>query len=42
MAKILVPLGKGLEELDGIFISDVRRRAGCQVIIASLKEYLEV
>lgn len=42
MAKILVPLGKGFEELEAISIIDVLRRAGCQVIIASLKDNLEV
>lgn len=40
--RILVPLGNGFEELEAISVIDVLRRTGCEVVIASLNENLEV
>lgn len=42
MAKVLIPLGKGFEELEAITIIDVLRRVGCEVVVASLNDSLEV
>ncbi|MDE5602523.1 MAG: DJ-1/PfpI family protein [Helicobacter sp.] len=42
VARVLIPLGDGFEELEAISIIDVLRRVGCEVILASLKTSLEV
>lgn len=42
MARVLIPLGKGFEELEAISVIDVLRRVGCEVIVASLDDSLEV
>ena len=42
MAKVLIPLAKGFEELEAITIIDMLRRAKCEVLIASINENLEV
>ena len=42
MVKVLIPLGKGFEELEAITIIDVLRRVGCEVVVASLNDSLEV
>lgn len=38
MARVIVPLADGFEEMEGMIIVDVLRRAGVEVITASLKE----
>jgi len=38
MARVLVPLADGFEEMEGIIIIDVLRRAGIEVVSASLHE----
>lgn len=38
MARVLVPLAEGFEEMEGIIIVDVLRRAELEVITASLNE----
>ena len=42
MAKVLIPLAKGFEELEAVTIIDMLRRAKCEVIVASLEKELEV
>jgi 4-methyl-5(b-hydroxyethyl)-thiazole monophosphate biosynthesis len=42
MAKILVPLANGFEEIEAVTIIDVNVRAGNDVVTASLNECLEV
>ena len=37
MARVLVPFADGFEEMEGIIIVDVLRRAGIEVVTASLK-----
>ncbi len=34
--RVLVPLGKGFEELEAISVIDVLRRVGCEVVIAAV------
>ena len=38
MKKVLVPLADGFEEMEGIIIIDILRRAGVDVVTASLKK----
>ncbi len=38
MPRVLVPLADGFEEMEGIIIIDVLRRAGIEVVSASLKD----
>lgn len=38
MARVIVPLADGFEEMEGMIIVDVLRRAGVEVVTASLKD----
>lgn len=38
MAKVLIPLGQGFEELEAISVIDVLRRVGCEVILAKVQK----
>ncbi|XP_057966293.1 protein DJ-1 homolog C isoform X2 [Malania oleifera] len=40
--KVLVPIGFGTEEMEAVIMIDVLRRAGAQVIVASVEPQLEV
>ncbi|KAJ3677020.1 hypothetical protein LUZ60_002744 [Juncus effusus] len=40
--KVLVPVGKGTEEMEAVVLADVLRRAGADVIVASVGLELEV
>ncbi len=42
MPKVLVPIATGFEEIEAVSIIDVLRRAGIEVVIASLNESLSV
>ncbi|CAM2798155.1 DJ-1 family glyoxalase III [Helicobacter burdigaliensis] len=42
MAKVLIPLGDGFEDLEAISVIDVLRRVGVEVSLASLKKDLVV
>lgn len=42
MAKVLVPLANGCEELEVVSIVDVLRRGGVEVVMASIHDSLEV
>ena len=42
MAKVLVPLAKGFEEIEAVSIIDVLRRAEVEVLVASLNEEMLV
>lgn len=42
MAKVLVPLAKGFEDIEAVTIIDVLRRGGVEVVTASLHRTLEV
>ena len=36
--RVLIPLGKGFEEVEAISVIDVLRRVGCEVILAAVDE----
>ncbi|MFC1467943.1 DJ-1 family glyoxalase III [Verrucomicrobiota bacterium] len=38
MARVLIPLADGCEEMEAVIVADVLRRAGIEVAIAGLKE----
>uniref|UniRef100_A0A2P2L6P0 DJ-1/PfpI domain-containing protein n=1 Tax=Rhizophora mucronata TaxID=61149 RepID=A0A2P2L6P0_RHIMU len=40
--KVLVPIGFGTEEIEAVIIVDVLRRAGAEVIVASVEPQLEI
>lgn len=40
--KVLVPIGTGTEEMEAVITIDVLRRAGADVVVASVEESLEV
>jgi 4-methyl-5(b-hydroxyethyl)-thiazole monophosphate biosynthesis len=40
--KVLVPVANGSEEMEAVIIIDVLRRAGAEVVVASVEEGLEV
>ncbi len=42
MPKVLVPIAKGFEEIEAISLIDVMRRAGIEVLMASLNEKVDV
>jgi len=42
MATVLVPIAAGFEELEAVALIDVMRRAGLEVIVASVKEGSDV
>lgn len=42
MSKVLVPIAEGFEEIEAVSIIDVMRRAGIEVIMASLNETMIV
>lgn len=42
MPKVLLPLAQGFEEIELVSIADVLRRAGVEVVLASLHSSLEV
>ena len=42
MAKVLVPLAKGFEEIEAVSVVDVLRRGGVEVVLASIHETLDV
>lgn len=42
MAKVLIPLANGFEDLEAIAIVDVLRRGGVEVVTASIHDSLEV
>lgn len=42
MAKVLVPLADGFEEIEAVTIVDVLRRGGVEVVTASIHDRLEV
>lgn len=40
--QVLVPIGFGTEEMEAVILVDVLRRAGAEVIVASVEQQLEV
>lgn len=42
MAKVLIPIATGFEEIEAVSMADVMRRAGIEVTVASVKGELEV
>ena len=42
MPKVLVPIAKGFEEIEAVSLIDVMRRAGIEVLVASLNEQTDV
>lgn len=40
--QVLVPIGFGTEEMEAVIIIDVLRRAGAEVIVASVEPQLEI
>lgn len=36
--RVLIPLGKGFEEVEAVSVIDVLRRVGCEVILAAVDE----
>lgn len=42
MAKVLVPLAKGFEDIEAVTVVDVLRRGGVEVVTASISDSVEV
>ncbi len=42
MPKVLIPIAKGFEEIEAVSLIDVMRRAGIEVLVASLNEDADV
>jgi 4-methyl-5(b-hydroxyethyl)-thiazole monophosphate biosynthesis len=40
--RVLVPIGNGSEEMEAVITIDVLRRAGADVVVASVEDKLEV
>ena len=41
MARVLMPLAEGFEEIEAVTIADVLRRGGVEVVIAAVGDALE-
>ncbi|MEA3522471.1 MAG: DJ-1 family glyoxalase III [Campylobacterota bacterium] len=42
MPRVLVPIAKGFEEIEAVSLIDVMRRAGIEVLVASLNDHVDV